>query len=154
MTAQQLLADLAELGVSVEADEHHLRLRPKSRVPPGLVERLRANKTELLPLLKRRPVVAESLPGGVVDAQATFSAAAVCSMPLSEFAQARLVVEVYSDVLAETVVFASDNARVDPGERRVVYRAAELHQLLEVSAEDLRHIHLTKAIFGGSVEPC
>ena len=72
-------------------------------------------------------------------------------MPLSEFAEAGLVVEVYSSVLAERVLFASDNARLDPGERRVVYRASELRELLGLSSAELRRVHDTKRVFGGTV---
>jgi hypothetical protein len=72
-------------------------------------------------------------------------------MRLSEFASARLVVEVRSDVLGEVVIFASDNAIVDPGERRVVYRAAELRDLLRIQPEGLRQIHRMKQLFRGTV---
>ena len=38
MTAAQLLADLKALGVAIEADESRLRLYPKSKVTPELLE--------------------------------------------------------------------------------------------------------------------
>ena len=98
--------------------------------------------------------VADSLPGGVREARPSVSAEDVCAMPLSEFAQAKLVVEVRSDVLGEVVVFASNNALVDPGERRVVYRASELKTLAESapSPHELRGLHRAKQIFRGSLE--
>ena len=71
----------------------------------------------------------------------------------SNFAQARLVVPVYSEVLDETVVFASDNAIVDPAEHRPVYRAVELLELVDLDVEDLRRVHEIKKIFGGTIEP-
>jgi len=48
-------------------------------------------------------------------------------------------------------VFASDNAIVDPGERRVVYRAAELRELVGLGPADLRCLHNVKKIFGGTI---
>jgi hypothetical protein len=49
------------------------------------------------------------------------------------------------------VVFASDHAVLDPGERRVVYRANELRELVGLRPEDLRFVHRAKATFGGSI---
>jgi hypothetical protein len=55
------------------------------------------------------------------------------------------VAEVWSRVLGEAVVFASDNARLDPGELWPVYRAHELRVLLGLTAPgELRRIHEVK----------
>lgn len=55
----------------------------------------------------------------------------VAGMPLSGFADAELRLLVYSELLGERVIFASDNARLPPGDGEpVVYRAAELRELL------------------------
>jgi hypothetical protein len=54
----------------------------------------------------------------------------VAGMSLERFARAGLVVGVRSTLLDEVVLFASDNARVAPDERRTVYRAADLGRLL------------------------
>jgi hypothetical protein len=99
------------------------------------------------------PEVAEALPGGVTEARRSLLAADVVAMPLSEFARARLVVTVQSAVLDEVIVFASDNAIVDPGEQRVVYRAAELRELLGLSAKELRAVHRVKGTFRGTILP-
>lgn len=52
MTAEDLLAEVEALGVAVRLDRHELVLRPKSRLTPELVERLRAHKAELLDLVE------------------------------------------------------------------------------------------------------
>jgi hypothetical protein len=50
------------------------------------------------------------------------------------------------------VVLASDNARVDPGELRTVYRAHELRALLGLTAAcQLRRIHKVKRTFRGTI---
>ena len=74
-------------------------------------------------------------------------------MRLDKFASAGLVVTVYSEVLNETIVFASDNAVVDPGEHRPIYRAAELLEVLGLTPKDLRCLHRVKKIFGGTLKP-
>ena len=104
-------------------------------------------------LLGLGPGLAEALPGGVTEAQRSLLAAEVVAMRLSEFATARLRVEVTSDVLGERVVFASDNARLDPGELLVIYRAAELRELVGFSPDDLRKVHAIKKMFGGTIVP-
>ena len=74
-------------------------------------------------------------------------------MPLADFALARLAVEVDSAVLGERVLFASENARLAPGERRPVYRAVELAALAHrrPSPDELRRIHAVKVAFGGRI---
>lgn len=48
MSAAQLLAELTQLGVRVEAHGGRLRYSPKSAVTPDLIDRMKAHKTELL----------------------------------------------------------------------------------------------------------
>ncbi len=75
-----------------------------------------------------------------------------CAMQLADFACAGLVVEVWSEVLDEAVVFASDDACIDPGEPRPVYRARELLVLLGLkNARELRRIHEVKKTFRGTI---
>jgi hypothetical protein len=63
-----------------------------------------------------------------------------------------LVVEVWSAVLKEAAVFASDDARVDPGELRTVYRAHELRVLLGLTTpRELRRVHEVKRLFRGTI---
>lgn len=54
MKAEELLAQVEALGVVVSLDHEHLRLRPKSRLTPELIEDLRAHKVELLGLVELR----------------------------------------------------------------------------------------------------
>jgi hypothetical protein len=50
----------------------------------------------------------------------------------------------------EAVVFASDDALVDPGELRTVYRAHELRVLLGLTTRELRRVHEVKRSFRGT----
>ena len=49
-------------------------------------------------------------------------------------------------------MFASDDARVDPGELRTVYRAHELRVLLGLTTpRELRRVHEVKRLLRGSI---
>jgi len=54
MNVGTLLDELHSLGVTLEARGDRLRFRPVRAVPPDLVERLRANKDEVLAHLERQ----------------------------------------------------------------------------------------------------
>jgi hypothetical protein len=155
MTAADLLSELEARQVELAVAGDRLRFRPATAVPEDLREELRAHKAELLELLKTRsvPRLEEALPGGVTEPRQSALIAEVVAMTLDEFAQAGLVVEVESRVLDEIVLFASDNAILDPGERRVVYRAQELREVLQYRPEDLRFVHNVKKVFGGTIQP-
>ncbi len=58
MNLTPLLADVARLGIRLEARGDALRFHPRSAVTPELAERLKAHKAELLALLSR-PTPAE-----------------------------------------------------------------------------------------------
>jgi hypothetical protein len=150
-----LLSELQARQVELMVVGDRLRIRPVEALPPDLREELRRHKAEVVELLKARsgPGLAAALPGGVTEARRSLLAADVIAMRLDEFATARLRVEVTSDVLGERVVFASDNALLDPGEQRVVYRAAELLELIGFSPDDLRKVHSIKKLFGGTIVP-
>jgi hypothetical protein len=51
----EILEEFKALGVQVIADGENLVIRPASKVPPELKERLRAAKAEVLAALKARP---------------------------------------------------------------------------------------------------
>ena len=51
MTASSVLQDLAALGVMARVEGGYLALMPASRVPPELLEAVRANKVALLEML-------------------------------------------------------------------------------------------------------
>jgi hypothetical protein len=90
--------------------------------------------------------------GGVRAAKPSLLVAEVCAMRLDDFARAGLVVTVRSELLGERIILASDNARVDPGELRTVYRARELRALLGLTDPgELRQIHAVKRTFRGSI---
>lgn len=150
MSATDVLKEVEDCGAHMGLEGDRIYVEPVSAVPRPLLIELRRRKSELLGLLGDR--VGDSLGGAVAASSVTDSE--VCAMPLSEFAEARLVVEVSSRVLGETVVFASDNAVLDPGERRTVYRAAELRALTDLASldpEELRQIHRVKRTFKGSI---
>jgi hypothetical protein len=60
--AHDVLAELAARGVSVALEGSHLRLCPRSALDPGLLERIRACKAEILAVLRAR--AQRSQPGG------------------------------------------------------------------------------------------
>lgn len=155
MTPSDLLSEIQARQVELMVVGDRLRIRPAGALPPDLREELRTHKAEVVELLRARggPGLAEALPGGVTEAKRSLLAADILALRLDEFATARLRVEVSSDVLGERVVFASDNAKLDPGERLVVYRAAELRELVGFSRDDLRKVHEVKRMFGGTIEP-
>ena len=70
--------------------------------------------------------------------------ASIEEMSLADFATSGLVRKVRSKVLGETVLYAADNAQVDPGIDLVVYRASELKELDGMPVEQLRRIHILK----------
>lgn len=153
MNATDLLSTLEARRIELVVHGDRIRFRPAEAMPADLREELRLHKAEVVELLKARggPGLTDALPGGVTETERSLLAADVVAMRLSEFARARLVVTVHSAVLGEVVVFASDNAVLDPGEQRVVYRAAELRELLGLSAKDLRAVHGVKRTFRGTV---
>ena len=151
MTAGELVAKLEALNIElVVVAGDRLRYRPKDAVNGELLEQLKQNKVELLQMVGAGRVE-KALPGGLDLQRTSLCAAEVAALPLEEFAHKRLVIEVYSQVLRQRVLLASDNAVLDPGERRVVYRAAELRQLLGVPTAELSRIHESKKIFGGTL---
>jgi hypothetical protein len=52
MSAAQLMMDLAQLGIQLEARGDRLRYRPQSLVTPDLADRMKAHKGELLAILQ------------------------------------------------------------------------------------------------------
>lgn len=151
----EVLEELRRRGVLVEARGEVLHVEaPRGTISPEMLRRLRQLKPELLRLVAMAPApptVGDGL-GGVSAVQPSLLVAEVCAMPLVEFARAGLVVEVWSKVLGEAVVLASDDARIDPGELRPVYRARELQVLLALTAPaELRRVHEVKKIFRGTI---
>lgn len=148
--AESVIAEARSCGVELRAAGDRLRFRPAEAVSPELREKLCTYKPEILRLL--RPAVADAL-GGVHGARPSLLTAEVCAMRLDDFARAGLVIEVWSERLGEIVLFASDNTATDPGERRCIYRAAELRETLRFDAVSLRRVHQVKHLFRGIIRP-
>jgi uncharacterized protein (DUF3820 family) len=55
VNAAQIITELTELGIHIEAHGDMLRYTPRPKVPPELVERMKAHKDELLVILPRDP---------------------------------------------------------------------------------------------------
>ena len=62
-----------------------------------------------------------------------------------------LQVKAHSDLLAETILLASDSAELNAEKGIEVYRASELRRLASSSAESLRAVHTVKKEFEGEV---
>jgi hypothetical protein len=151
--AEEMLEELRRRGVQLEARGDVLHVEaPRGILSPEMVAALRQLKPKLLRLVALAlPAVGDAL-GGVAPVQPSLLAAEVCAMPLADFAQASLVIEVWSRVLEEAIVLASDHARLDPGELRPVYQARELRVLLGLNAPgELRRVHEVKKLFRGTI---
>lgn len=75
-------------------------------------------------------------------------------MSLEAFAEAGLILRIWSALLEQEVVFVSDNVPPEAlAERGVVYRAQELQQLAKADIDQagLRAVHEIKSVFGGSI---
>ena len=59
--ASELLAELHALGVELKADGETVRFRPRQKVTPELLARIKADKPALLALLATRPTAARLL---------------------------------------------------------------------------------------------
>lgn len=151
MSVAELLADLKTRGVAVTLSGiDELEIKGPPDVVPKAAEQLRPHKPELLKMLGERATVGEALPSQVEPR--TVFAAEILQMPLSEFSRSGLVLAVHAANLGgEEVVFAADNAKLDPGERRITYRASELRQLLGLPPAELRSVHEAKRLFRGTV---
>ena len=79
----------------------------------------------------------------------------VTEMSLDQFAQAGLIVRVFSEVLAQEVLFVSDNVSDAALANRTlpIYRAAELRKLaiFNPSPAALRTVHTSKTVFQGRI---
>jgi hypothetical protein len=131
--ALQVLAEAEAGGVELRADGDGVLFRPADSLPPALRAELREHLPELLPVLRTRQVLA---------------------MPLSAFATAGLRLMVYSELLGERMIFASDDAHLPASDSGcVLYRAKELRELLGLGPAELRRVHLVKRTFQGTVAP-
>jgi hypothetical protein len=58
-SATAILTDLAALGIVLKRDRDGLRYRPKSKMTPAILERMKSHKAELVALLDTHNAVAE-----------------------------------------------------------------------------------------------
>lgn len=148
MNPSELLTDLESRGVRLALCGDEVRIRGPRTVVPRVVDQVRTHKAELMKLLANRVAVGEALP--VQLHTDSVSTAEHLRMPLSEFSDSGLVLVVQADSLGrEEIVLAADNAILDPGERRVTYRASELRYLLGLGPGELRCVHRVKRTFRG-----
>ena len=124
---------------------------PQVESPIELIEEIRCHKPEILRLLAA-PKLSDALQG-VELAQESLLEDNVLTMPLQDFAESRLLLQVYSDALEERVLFAGDLAHVDTERCRefTLYRGSELLELLGLDGVNLRWVHETKKLYGGQV---
>ncbi len=153
MDTTQLIEAVESAGARLRVDGDRLLLNAEAPLPAPLLASLRARKTEIVRNLRGRPSVASAVPGNLESRDMPATAADAADMPLDRFQGAGLALPFFSTVLGEEVVFASDNAVVDPGERRVLYRAAEMWHMTTMQPETLRAVHEVKRLFGGMVGP-
>lgn len=153
MNCVHLIERIEATGARLRVDGDRLLLKAESPLPEPLLTALREYKTEIVSALTHRPTVADSVGGTVEGCEMPATAADVATMPLEVFQHAGLALPFFSTALGDEVVLASDNAIVDPGERRVVYRAAEMWHMTSMRPDTLRTVHEVKRLFGGTVGP-
>lgn len=71
---------------------------------------------------------------------------------LDDLAWGHCLVEVDAGPGGNSILLASDDASIDPGERRLVYRTSELREALGLPVTVLRDLHWMKRTFGGTLE--
>ncbi len=153
MNATHLIDAIESAGTRLRVEGDRLMMKAEQPLPDPLLVALRDRKAEIVSTLRERPTVSTAVPGSLESRDMPAMAADVAEMPLDDFQNAGLALPFFSTVLNEEVVFASDNAVIDPGERRVVYCAAELWHMREMSPNLLRSAHEVKRIFGGTIGP-
>ncbi len=143
MSAEVLLEELSRRGVSLAADGERLTYKaPRGALTDELREAIIILKPELLGLLHR-------LATTQAEGEDDFS-----RMTLSEFAQSRRTLRIRSHMLGEDVWWVSDESlrRTVPDPTLVVYTAAELQHLVDISPQDLINLHRIKKTFHGHIE--
>jgi len=153
MGVQELLAKIEALGVALRVNGDRIQFSPPGSLPDNLRSELRSHGLDLLAALRCPPSVSEALPGTVEPDRWPVTEGELLSMPLEDFARSGAVVRVWSSVLEERLILAADNGDVEPGERRVVYRAGELRELAGLSPEGLQEVHRVKKLFRGRIVP-
>jgi hypothetical protein len=143
VSAEVLLKELSRRGVSLAADGERLTYKaPLGALTDELREAIIILKPELLGLLHRSTATQP-------EAKDDYS-----RMTLSEFARSRRMLRIRSRVLGEDVWWVSDESLrlTVPDPTLVVYTAAELRHLVDISPRDLINLHRIKKTFHGHIE--
>ncbi|MCH9647747.1 MAG: hypothetical protein K0U98_05870 [Deltaproteobacteria bacterium] len=143
MSTKELTSELLNLALTIQVSGKTVRLRPKRLLDEAAVDKLRLLRAELLATLRdqQAQLVKTLLGPPGREHRAAFKS----------FAEGRRIFEAPWDLFGEPVLFASDNAELDPQETRPVYRAAELSQLVGLSRAELQRVHEIRKIFGGTI---
>jgi hypothetical protein len=78
------------------------------------------------------------------------SVPAIDAMPLSEFARSGRCLRIQSRLFDETILLAADNAAIPSDNQLVVYRAAEMTELIRMP-ETMKRVHMVKKALDGEV---
>lgn len=150
MTAKELLSTLDSHDVRLIASGNRLRIDgPRGVLTEELLEKIRDHKNEIIENLRSRSQGSSSNISDSIEIDQ------IAEMELNQFAQAGLVVKVWSATLSSYVLFVSDN--VDEKElgptKLPVYRASEMRKLaiLRPKQRALKEIHDVKNIFNGTI---
>ncbi len=73
------------------------------------------------------------------------------SLGLAALAESRLSIEVFSEVLGETILLVGNGVEYPADEQRVVYRSDELEMLLELDRPQVVRLHQLKKLFRGTL---
>ena len=130
-----LLAELQERGIRLALDCDRLAVdAPTGVLTPEIRATLAENKTALLEQL-RQTQTPKSWAEGTI----------------SSLLAKRSIVRVSSRVLGEEVLWAADHAQIPSDYDLVVYREAELRELVGKTPEQLRKIHEVKKKIDGDI---
>lgn len=135
MTANDLVAILRTSGAFLRLEGRRLFVGPARRISDHLLAELRAHRAVLIDFARRSSTLEKILAGDVEPAADIPATTGDVAMPLKRFATAELEVPVHCPLLGGDIVLASDDAVLDPGERRPVFRAAELAHLQRLGPE-------------------
>ena len=149
MNVPEIISRIRSKGVTLRTFGDRLQAYSKQAIPHDLLEELGHHNQEIFNYLYEETTVAGALPGPIKPLQSPSLGADILSLPLRQFAKTTHVIDVASDTLKDDIVLAGDDAVIDPGEQRVVYRAHELCELAGCSPEELCQIHTIKRQYGG-----
>ena len=130
----QFIYELQKFGIKIALQGDKLRLVPKERITPGVVEYVKKHKAEIIRELKARFQRVED-------------------MTLEQLKQEDLAIRVYSKVFGEDIYLCSNEAmkRMVESEGYVCYLPDELKRLRGLGSESLKRLHTLKKEFDGTI---